>query len=208
MSRNLLLLGANGRTGRQVLRLSLDAGHRVTALVRAADRLDDVEHERLTVAVGSPCDPAVLCELLPGHDVVISTLGPRWPTRAAASVYPDSAAAIVRAMRGSGVNRLLVTSSALLFPDRTVLATVLCWVVPAIVEGATRMEETIQASDLDWTIVRTSFLDDSDDPAHRLGVEELPSAPGAVSRLAVARFLLSQVAADGGHRRQVVGLCS
>lgn len=207
MSKTMLLLGANGRTGRQVLRRALEQGHTVTALVRAADRLADVAHERLTVAVGSATDPAVLTRLLPGHDVVISTLGPRLPTRAACAVYPDSAAAMVQAMEGSGVRRLLVTSSALLFPERTALARVLCWLVPSIVRGAERMEHIIQDSSLDWTIVRTGFLDDGDGSAHRLEVGALPPEPVAVSRAAVAGYLLSQVASDEGHQRLVVGLC-
>jgi putative NADH-flavin reductase len=203
----LLLLGANGRTGRRLLRLGLDAGHAVTALVRSADRLADVQHERLTVAVGDACDPDVLRPLLAGCDGVVSTLGPRAPTLAATAVYPDSAAALVAAMEGSGVNRVLVTSSALLFPDRTRLARVLCWVVPNIVRRAQEMERTLQASSLDWTLVRTGFLSDADDPAHRLAVGELPPSPRAVSRQAVAGYLLSQVEAEGGHRRRVVGNC-
>lgn len=206
MSKTILLLGANGRTGRQVLRLALDAGHAVTAVVRAPDRLTDVCHERLRVVVADPTDARALGPLLPGHDVVVSTLGPRWPTRVAAAVYPDSAAAMVTAMEGSGLRRLVVTSSALLFPERTVLARFLCWLVPSIVRGATLMEATIQASDLDWTIVRTSFLDDRDDRAYRVGVGSLPSSPGAVTRVAVADFLLSQVEI-AVPSRQVVGLC-
>ena len=77
----IVLLGANGRTGRQVLGRALSAGETVTALVRGEDRLADLSHERLEVRVGSACDPRVLEPLLPGHDVVISTLGPRRPTR-------------------------------------------------------------------------------------------------------------------------------
>jgi putative NADH-flavin reductase len=188
------------------MRRALDTGHAVTALVRSADRLDDVTHERLTVAVGDATDPAVLTHLVPGHDVVVSTLGPRWPTRAAAAIYPESAAALVAAMQGSGVRRLVVTSSALLFPDGTLLSRLLSSLVRAIVDGATAMEDTLRASDLDWTIVRTGFLDDSDDLAFRLGVESLPEAPKAVSREAVATVLLSQLTTLG-HRRQTLGLC-
>ncbi|MEM6927837.1 MAG: NAD(P)-binding oxidoreductase [Myxococcota bacterium] len=207
MPKTILLLGANGRTGRRFLGRALDAGHTVTALVRSADRLADVRHARLTVAVGDACDSAELARRVPGHDVVVSTLGPRWPSRSAAAVYPQSAAAIVSAMERSGVRRLVVTSSALLFDDRTALAKLLYWVVPQIVRSAAQMEETIRASDLDWTTVRTSFLNDSDDLTHRLGVDALPPSPEAVSRAAVADYLMTQIEADVGHRRQVVGLC-
>jgi putative NADH-flavin reductase len=202
----ILLLGANGRTGRAFLDRASRAGDTVTAVVRAADRLADVRHPRVTVRVGSPCDPSVLVPLLPGHDVVVSVLGPRWPSKNAAAIYPDSAAAIVEAMQRSSVDRLLVTSSALLFPDDGFFVSALRWLVPNVVEGARRMEEHIRASNLDWTIARTSFLNDRSNTDCRVAAGSLPEAGGAVSRTAVARFLHSE-AHEPTHQRRVVGLC-
>jgi putative NADH-flavin reductase len=83
----IILLGANGRTGREVLSRALDAGDTVTALIRAEDRLADVTHSRLNIHVGNVCDSTALKEILPGHDLVISTLGPRMPTKAASTIY-------------------------------------------------------------------------------------------------------------------------
>lgn len=205
-SLHILLLGANGRTGRQLLERALAAGDSVTALVRGPDRLADVAHARLDVRVGDPCDSSVLAALLPGHDLVVSVLGPRWPSRRAAAVYPRSAAALVEAMEGSGVDRLLVTSSALLFRGGGVRDAMLRFLVPAIVDGAQRMEDRIRASSLDWTIARTGFLNDADDLAYRLGEDALPEGPGAVSRVAVASFLHDE-ARRPRYRNRIVGLC-
>ncbi len=202
----ILLLGANGRTGREILQRALLEGDTVTAVVRAEDRLSDVRHERVLVRVGNPCDPDALEPLLPGHDVVVSVLGPRWPSKAAASIYPDSAAAIVEAMQRSDVERLLVTSSGLLFPEPGFWAGLLRCVVSSIVDGARRMEERIRTSGLDWTIARTSFLTNDSALRYRSAADTLPEGGGAVSRAAVARFLL-QEAAQADHRQQVVGLC-
>ncbi|MEQ9495316.1 MAG: SDR family oxidoreductase [Deltaproteobacteria bacterium] len=175
-SRRILLLGANGRTGRQILDRALAAGDTVTALVRAEDRLADLDHERLRVQVGSPCDPAVLEPLLVGQDAVVSVLGPRWPTRDATAIYPDAATAIVEAMQRSRVRRLVVTSSALLFPARDVLARVLQCLVRGVVADAHRMESRIRASTLDWTIVRTSFLTNGPSTDCAFSVDALPEA--------------------------------
>lgn len=202
----IVLLGANGRTGREVLGRALSAGDTVTALVRAENRLADVSHERLKVHVGSACDPGVLEPLLPGHDLVVSVLGPRWPSKAASAIYPESAAAIVCAMQRSDVNRLLVTSSALLFPDGGLLARVLQRVVPSIVEGARGMEEQICSSSLDWTVARTTFLTNGSATSYRHAAGTLPEGGGSVSRAAVASFLLTE-AEQSSHPRQVVGLC-
>ena len=202
----IFLLGANGRTGREVLRYALSDGDVVTALVRSEDRLADVSHRRLEIVVGDPCDPGVLHASLPGHDVVVSVLGPRLPTKAASAIYPESAAAIAETMRRSDVDRLLVTSSALLFPDAGLLAGLLRRLMPGIVQAARGMEERIRASGLDWTIVRTSLLTNDSELRCRVAPDALPAGGGTVSRSAVARFLLTE-AKECSHLRQVVGLC-
>lgn len=204
--KKILLLGANGRTGREILGRALSAGGMVTALVRGEDRLADVSHSRLDVHVGSPCDPRAIEPLLPGHDAVISVLGPRWPSKAASAIYPESAAALVDAMQHSDVNRLLVTSSALLFPTDSVFVGALRWIVSSIVNGARRMEDHIGASNLEWTIARTGFLNNDGTTIYRLGEQEFPERAGSVSRAAVASFLLDEVE-QRRHLRQVVGLC-
>ncbi len=201
----ILLLGANGRTGRQVLARALRDGDTLTAIVRAPDRLADITHERLRVCVANPCDPGALEQLLPGHDAVISVLGPRWPTRAASAIYYESAAAIVEAMHRAKVTRLLVTSSALLFPDDGLLARVLQFLVPRIVEAAGRMETQICASDLDWTVARTGFLTSDDKADYNAARDAMPDGAGSIPRAAVARFLLEE-AKQHHHLRQVVGL--
>jgi len=197
----ILLLGANGRTGRQLLIRALDAGDTVTAVVRGADRLSDVRHERLTVHTGSATDPEFLAPLVRGHDVVVSTLGPRRPTAAASAIYDESAAAIIDAMEGTEVKRLLVTSSALLFAKQSFFARILRVLVSKIVAGATRMEEQIRASDLDWTIVRTGFLTDDSSSAYRTS----DCAGGTISRASVANFLRTEMERRS-HSRKVVGL--
>ena len=203
---NIVLLGANGRTGREVLGRALRAGDRVTALVRAAGRLGDLGHERLEIRVGNACDSKVLEAILPGHDVVISALGPRLPTKAAAAIYADSAASIVEAMQGSGVNRLLVTSSALLFPGNGLFDSVLRRLTPNVVRAAGRMEARIRASSLDWTIARVGFLTNGGATSYRQAEGASPAGGGSISRAAVACFLLAE-ARQSAHVRQVVGLC-
>lgn len=202
----IVLLGANGRTGRQVIRVALEAGHSVTALVRSKDKLADISHERLAVRVGDACDPKALAPLLPGQDVVISVLGPRWPTKTATAVYSKSAHAIVEAMQAGAVKRLIVTSSALHFPADSTFVRVLKRLVPNIVAQSGQMEERVCGSDLDWTIARLGFLDNKSDARYRLAVGALPKGGGAVSRAAVARFLVTE-AEQADHMREIVGLC-
>jgi putative NADH-flavin reductase len=202
----IALLGANGRTGRGILTQALSAGDTVTALVRAEDRLSDVKHARLQVRVGSACDSEFLAAILPGHDVVISTLGPRKPTKSACTIYPESAAALVETMEKSDVRRLLVSSTALLFPDSTFSDSLLRWVARNNPQQAGLMEERIRSSSLEWTIARTGFLTNGSSTDYRAANGAFPEEGGSISRAAVARFFLTE-AKQSSHLRQIVGLC-
>jgi putative NADH-flavin reductase len=202
----IILLGANGRTGREVLSHALNAGDSVTALVRAEDRLADVTHSRLKVHVGNVFDPNVLKAIIPGHDVVISTLGPRMPTRDACAIYSGSATAIVEAMQECGTNRLLVTSTALLYPSDKLLDRILGSIARHNARNAGLMEETICESGLEWTIARMGFLNNKSSIDFRLAEGALPDRCGPISRAAVAHFLLTE-AKQSHYVNKVVGLC-
>lgn len=102
-------------------------------------------------------------------------------------------------------DRLRVASSALLLPADTFLARVMKRLAPAIVEQARLMERRICAADLDWTIVRTGFLANGDATACRAAVGAFPKGGGAISRAALARFLL-RAARRSLCMRQVFGL--
>ena len=189
----LVVLGANGGTGRLVLKAALAGGMEVTAVVRADHKRPKQQHPNLKTVVGDPCDPAFLKTVLCGQDALISTLGGRAPTKAATSVYYRSADAIVEAAWDTGVKRVLVTSTALLFPEQTLLGQILRYLVPNVVRSAERMEQVLKNSSLDWTAARAGFLNDSDDPEYRAERNALPKDGTAVPRSALARFLIDAV---------------
>ncbi|MDU8911357.1 NAD(P)-binding oxidoreductase [Aestuariicoccus sp. MJ-SS9] len=189
----LVVLGANGRTGRLVVREALDIGDSVTAVVRSDAKRLALQHSRLRVVVGDPCDPTFLGKIIAGHDAVISTLGGRRPTKGATSVYWRSADAIVEAAWNAGIAKIAVTSSALLFPPGRLLDRVLAIIVPNVVQSAARMEQTFDNAKLDVVVARCGFLTDDKDPGYRAELGSLPFDGSSVPRLGVARFLLDAV---------------
>ena len=140
---NLVVLGANGRTGEHVIRVALERGLNVTAVVRSIEKEPTIKNDRLAVKVGDPCDPKFLADVFRGQNAVISTLGGRSPAKAATSVYYRSAEAIAEAAWDSGLDRVLVISTALLFPARTLLEKILSLIVRHTVASATRMENML-----------------------------------------------------------------
>lgn len=197
----LVVLGANGRTGRRVVQAALDRGHWVTAVVRRPDKRLALRDDRLRMEVADPCARGALAEILRGQDAVISTLGGRRPTRSSASVYWRSAEALVTAAAEAGMNRVVVTSSALLFPRRSLRDKLLAVMVQPVVHSAERMERVLHASGLQVTVARCGFLTDREVLGYRATLGALPAGGSSVSRSGLAQFLVDAVAEEGeGHR--------
>jgi putative NADH-flavin reductase len=74
----LLSLGATGGTGRALIRQARERGHEITAFVRSPQKLRALA-DRVTVRQGDPRSVAELHAALPGHDAVVSALGPPGP---------------------------------------------------------------------------------------------------------------------------------
>ena len=76
----LLVLGASGKTGSEVVRQALDAGHEVTAFVRDRAKLS-ITDAGLRVSTSDAVSFDELRAALQGQEAVISTLGAASPAR-------------------------------------------------------------------------------------------------------------------------------
>lgn len=109
--RTLLLVGATGHLGRQVLQAARDQGRRVRVLLRPGSRLDagaDVE-----VVSGDLLDPPSLARACAGVDAIVDTAigysGRRRADRAAATDR-DGQFHLIDAARAAGVRRFVFNS--------------------------------------------------------------------------------------------------
>src|SRR5436190_15220207 len=79
----VLIVGATGGTGRELVAQALERGHAVTALARNPSALD-VTHPRLRVMRGDALDYSTVEAAVQGQEVVICALGHKrffYPTR-------------------------------------------------------------------------------------------------------------------------------
>lgn len=155
----LVIFGATGGTGRQLVEQGLAAGHTVAAVVRRPDALA-LHHPRLTVVRGDVLNLDSLRESLAGQDAVISALGTRG--RAPTTLYSAGLANITHAMQEAHVRRLLCVSAGGLNPgpllQRWLAKPVLWLLLRSAYTDMARMERIVRASELDWTIVRPPML--------------------------------------------------
>src|ERR1700738_3000974 len=70
----VLIVGATGGTGRQLVTQALERGYAVTALARDPSRLQ-VDHPQLTVVQGDVLDAGAVDAAMRGQEAVLSALG-------------------------------------------------------------------------------------------------------------------------------------
>src|SRR6266446_49529 len=154
----LFVIGATGRTGREIVQQALARGHQVTAFVRSPERIT-LKNARLTVRTGNVMDETQLFDAIENHDAVLSTLGPREVFKPSSMLH-DSAVATTRAMNRAGVKRLVVLSAAAHFPG--IPNRIASFIMRNHMRDSRAMEAIVQASGLDWTIARPPRLTQED----------------------------------------------
>src|SRR6202050_3153133 len=165
----LVVFGANGPTGRLLTAQALAAGHTVTAFTRHPNTFPG-DREGLRIVQGDALDPAAVGETIAGQDAVLSTIGTRY-SRKPITLYSESAANMIQAMRDHGVRRLVCVSSSVTDPAlrsrstgggvvfKKILKPFFTNVIgKSMYADLLRMERLVMTTDLDWTILRPSGL--------------------------------------------------
>jgi len=204
----LIVLGATGGTGLQIIRQAAERGHTLTALVRSPERLNGFK-DRITVRSGDLLNPAELESAIRGHDAVLSAFGPRAPiSNADANLLQRFALALTTAMPRAGVRRAVVESVAFLFKDSVIPPAYVLGRLffSQVVADASAMERIFVESALDWTMVRPPELTDKAFTGkYRAREEHLPFFGFTISRADVADFMIKAVENHSSIRR-VVGV--
>jgi putative NADH-flavin reductase len=207
---NLLVLGATGGIGIEIVRQSITRGHTVTAFVRSPERLSPFEG-RISIATGDTLDASELARVTRGQDAVLSAFGPRVPiAKTDTHLLRNFAASLTDAMNGAGARRAIVVSTAFLFKDALMPPTYLFGRLffPGVVEDATGMEATLSASGLDIAIVRPPQLTDKPRTGKiRVRDGHLPAFGFSIPRADVAEFMI-RTAENGAFAKSVVGISS
>ena len=157
---NILILGAAGGTGRELVRQALAAGHRVTAFARRPSRLGMTDAALLPFE-GDLGDSDAVRRALGGQDAVISALGNPSPFRRNPGLVA-AVASLVREMEAHGPARLVFLSSVLVPESRHQAGRLAATLVPILlsreIADHVEKEASIVDSSLDWTLVRPTKL--------------------------------------------------
>src|ERR1700744_6227790 len=107
----ILIFGASGGTGRELVSQGRTQGHEVTAFVRNPAAFTGGDH--LRVVVGDVHDDKAVAAAMAGQDAVLSALG---GTLSDDTLLPESIGHILAAMKREGVRRLIVLGASGVWP--------------------------------------------------------------------------------------------
>ena len=191
----VLILGANGQIARVAAGLFLKhTNAQLTLYLRRASRLKELGHpDWVRVVEGDVLDPAALRAVMAGQEVVYANL---------AGQLERQAECIVQAMHESGLKRLIFISSMGIYDE-----------IPGERHGAVLIPyinaaRLIEASDLDYTILRPAWLNDRDEIDYGTSQKGEPfrNASGIVSRKSVADLVVRLATTPGLEVRNSLGV--
>lgn len=199
--KRVLVIGATGGTGRELVSQALARGLEVTALVRESAQLQ-LTHPLLKIVRADVLDAESVDAAVRGQDAVLSALGHRRlfvPSR----VQSEGTRNVLRAMEAQGVKRFVCETSLGLGNSvgrMGLLSTffVLPVILPIYFWDKSRQEQVIAASALEWVIVRPGVLT----KGAKRGVYQHGFDAGSyvwtkrIGRADVADFMLNQLTND------------
>ncbi|CEP26085.1 Oxidoreductase [Propionibacterium freudenreichii subsp. freudenreichii] len=195
-TKNVTVLGAHGQIARIVIeRLLAETDDHLTLFLRDAARLGNVDAARETVVEGDATSTDDLAKAVRGADIVYANL---------AGKIEAEADAVVAAMRAAGVKRLIWISSLGIYDE--VPGAFGAWnhkmLDGGYLQTYARAAATIEASGLDYTIIRPAWLQDEPTVDYETTQKGEPFKGTEVSRASVADVvvhLINQPDRDIGH---------
>lgn len=154
----LAVLGATGKAGKAFVSLAIQRNHRLKILVRSPRKVNP--EWKVKVIVGDACNETSINTLVTEVDAVVSLLG--HSAKSPKNIQSQAIKHLINRMNQGEVKRLVsLTGSAVpgpqdkLVPHHWLTNQLVSLIDPARVSDGRKHAQLIQASQLDWTIVRT-----------------------------------------------------
>lgn len=207
----VIVFGATGTVGRLSVESLLKAGHSVTAFARSPQKLNLSDPE-LSLVAGDAMKLLEVTEAVAGHDAVVVTLGAGMSRKS--KIRSQGTLNVIRAMQTHGVRRLIAQST---LGARDSWPTLNFWwkrvmfgaLLAPVFRDHELQEQLVEASGLDWTIVRPGAF--TDKATKRQVIEDVPNTARGlelkIARSELARFLTRQIS-DRQYIGRAVGLSS
>lgn len=186
--RNVIVFGATGKLGTEIVRDLREHGDQVTAFVRASSDRSQLEPLGVNFAVGDVLDPgSVKVALQAGNfDAAIATIAglsePDLDRQGNINVADGAAAA--------GVRRVILISTVGAGDSREAAPLISRLALSKVLPQKTAAEEHLRASGLSYTIIRPGGLPPGVVPTGRGILSDNPATMGFIKRPDLARLVV------------------
>jgi putative NADH-flavin reductase len=202
----LLVFGATGATGQQVLAQALQKQHEITAFVRNPGKIAVGDHRLRIVEASVTDDPTAVAQAMRGQEAVICTLGRRNSFRSD-HLIARSLRTIVPAMETEGVKRFIHVSAFGVgesVHEAPLLPRIMYRLLLSDIFADKKVaEDYLRQSRLDWTIVYPVLLTNGPRTGtYRVGEHLALAGMPRISRADVADFILAQLS-DASYRKKI-----
>mgnify|MGYP000920881337 CR=1 FL=1 len=201
---NILILGATGRVGGQIVTYALHDRHLVTVLVRTPEKIQ-INNENLTIMQGNILKKDDIMRAMHGMDLVISALNTDGTT-----TLSESIPLIIEAMENEGIKRMITIGTAGILQSRTT-PNILRYQSSESKRKSTRAAEEhhkvydlLKQSTLEWTIVCPTYLPDGENLGeYRVERDFLPVGGVKISVSDTAEFTYNQIKSNNYIKTRV-----
>ncbi|WP_440465843.1 SDR family oxidoreductase [Pseudomonas sp. YH-1] len=191
--KNVLILGATGQIASWVVRgLGQLSGVQQTLLLRDPRKLSGAEPENARVVIGNVLDQELLREVMAGQDIVYGNLS--------GDDLEEQANSVIDAMQTSHVKRLIFVLSLGIYDE--IPGKFGQWnheVISEPLKYYRRAADAIEASGLEFTILRPAWLTDEDEVDYETTGKDEPFKGTVVSRRSVGDLVIHLIRTPGLH---------
>lgn len=196
----VLILGANGQIARLATAQLVDAKADLRLFLRNANRLQSEKTGRAEIIDGDAANVADLTQAMVGVDVVYANL--------AGHNIEQQAKSVVAAMTQTGIKRLIWVSTLGIYDE--VPGKFGQWNHQMLDDGYlptyAAAAKVIEASELDYTIIRPAWLDNKDEVDYELTQKGETFKGTEVSRKSVATYIVHLINNPSEQVRRSVGI--
>lgn len=200
----LIIFGATGQTGQELVKQAIDHGHEVTAFVRSPEKLT-LRDERLHVVKGDVLDQEAVTAAVAGQEAVLTALGTE--SLAYSGFLERSLVRIVTAMKKQGVDRIGYIASAGVDDELPGVQGMLAQrILKNPLKDHRQAVALLQQADLNYTVARPlRLLNGPLTGLYRQADTGVPEDAKQINRADVAHFLLQAIETED-HIKSSVGL--
>jgi putative NADH-flavin reductase len=213
--KHILLFGATGRTGRQVLKYALDNGYGVTALVRNPEKITE-KSDKLNIIKGLPTNIDDVRKAMLNCDRVINTLNPISEKDMISlkkidppKILEKSIRNVIECMGEFGIKKIAVVSS-IGIGETYLLAPWFMRLLGKITnfrnsfDDHNMQESLLMKSNLDWVITRPVSLNNNELLQNLVINYDKKPSPFKISRKLLAKFLVDCLKSEEFFKKALI----